>query len=94
MGRPRFHRRRDQTFGQPLPARLERECPLLRRKRPPGKTVAPGANRYTSVCSAISRASHARDAMVVNAQPLGADGLCTVARQVAAGGVDLDLSPV
>ena len=33
------------------------ECPLLAGKRPPGKTVAPGANRYTSVCSAISRAS-------------------------------------
>ncbi len=26
-------------------------------KRPPGKMVSPGANRYTSVCSAISRAS-------------------------------------
>ena len=41
------------------------------------------------VCSAC-----ARDAIVVNAQPLGADELCTVARQVAACRVDLDLSPV
>jgi hypothetical protein len=47
-----------------------------------------------SPCALDADAPHARDAIVVNAQPLGADELCTVARQVAAGGVDLDLSPV
>src|SRR6266851_2210456 len=47
-----------------------------------------------SACALDADAPHARDAIVVNPQPLGADELCTVARQVAAGGVDLDLSPV
>jgi len=47
-----------------------------------------------SACALDADAPHARDAIVVNAQPLGADELCTVARQVAAGGVGLDLSPV